>query len=446
MSFDEDKGFGDEGGWDDFAPNENEPMDEKVEIENAYYEAEAAMEKDPDDALARFETVIEMEESQQECDYQFKAIKHIIIINAQRKNLDEIRKRLKRLLKLCPKVAQNEARDTLGQILDQLAKYFDPVVMENIYQEIVEQLKGSNEKLWQSVCTRLCRMYLENKKYKELDTLANELKNFMRGPSGAYDEKKGSPFEILALQMQMYIDMKDTKKLKELDNETLGLSGVVTDAKVNAMLKECNAIILLSERNWEEALASLLESFKSYQQMANPKAKQMLKVLLVAGMVSGSEIDPMTLAESKVYQDDPEIQPLARLRKAFQDNQITELKRIMASSGKRLSADKTIAEYSSDFFRAIKQKIIVEKIASYTSVSIKYLAEDLTVSDKEMMAMLVDLILDERINGKIDESKGFLELTTSEKNIMEKNRYRALETMSRTLNGMFRGIIDAIPS
>eukprot|EP00826_Nyctotherus_ovalis_P063768 TRINITY_DN9352_c0_g4_i3.p2 TRINITY_DN9352_c0_g4~~TRINITY_DN9352_c0_g4_i3.p2 ORF type:complete len:269 (-),score=113.76 TRINITY_DN9352_c0_g4_i3:149-955(-) len=268
----------------------------------------------------------------------------------------------------------------------------------------------------------------------------------MRGPGGAYDEKKGSPFEILALQMQMYINMKDIKKLKELDGEATGLSGVVTDAKVNAMLKECSSIILLSERNWEEAQASLLESFKSYQQMANPKAKQMLKLLLITSMVSNSEIDPMTLAESKVYQDDPDIQPLAKLRKAFQDNQITELKRIMNSSGRRLSSDKEIAEYAADFFKAVQQKIVVEKIASYSSVSIKYLAQDLGVKDKEMMGILVELILDERINGKIDESKGFLELTASEKNMLEKKRYMALETMSNTLATMFKGIVDSITS
>lgn len=43
--------------------------------------------------------------------------------------------------------------------------------MQSIYQEIVGQLKGTNEKLWQSVCLRLCRMYLEKQMYKELDTV-----------------------------------------------------------------------------------------------------------------------------------------------------------------------------------------------------------------------------------------------------------------------------------
>eukprot|EP01022_Parablepharisma_sp_SALTPOND_P024636 TRINITY_DN551_c0_g1_i5.p1 TRINITY_DN551_c0_g1~~TRINITY_DN551_c0_g1_i5.p1 ORF type:complete len:284 (+),score=47.45 TRINITY_DN551_c0_g1_i5:1801-2652(+) len=266
----------------------------------------------------------------------------------------------------------------------------------------------------------------------------------MRGPNGKYDEKKGSPFEVLALQMQMYADLKDTKKLKELHSEAENLSGVVTDARVNAMLKECGAIIYLSEKNWEAAQADLLESFKSYQQLANPKAKQMLKLLLVTSMVGESEINPMTLAEAKVYQDDSEISPIANLRKAYENNQIAQLKRIMAASGSKLATDKELKEYAGDFFKAIKQKIVIEKITSYTSVSIQYLARDLGVSEGEMKALLVELILDERVNGKIDESKGLLELSSSERDVLEGKRYAALEKMTNSLTTMFTGIIDSV--
>lgn len=268
----------------------------------------------------------------------------------------------------------------------------------------------------------------------------------MRGINGSYDEKKGSPFEVLALQMQMHIDLNNIRKLKELNNEAIGLSGVITDARVNAMLKECSSIIFLSEKSWESARADLLESFKSYQQMANPKARHMLKLLLISSMVSNSEIDPMTLPEAKVYQDDIEISPLVALRKAFQDNKIVELKTIMAKSGSKLSGDKDISEYAADFFKAVKQKIIVEKISSYNIVSIKYLAKDMGLPEKETMDLLVELILDETINGKIDESKGFLELSSSDKSKLERDRYIGLETMSNSLASIFQGLIDAIPS
>lgn len=411
-----------------------------------FFQAEFDMEKKPEDALAAFETVIEMEQQEQECNYQFKALKNMVILYAQKGKEEESRNKLKQLLKICHKVTQNDSRDTLNYILDQLTRILSPASMEGIYEEVMAYLKASNEKLWQSVCMRLCRIYLEKKKYKQLDELAEQLKVSMRGPDGAYDEKKGSPFEVLALQMQMYAEVHETRKLKVLHSEAIGLSGVVTDARVNAMLKECGAMIYLSDKNWENAQADLLESFKSYQQLANPKAKQMLKLLLVTSMVGGSEINPMTLSEAKVYQEDIEVGPIANLRKAYENNQIAQLKSIMTSHGRKLADDKDIKEYAADFFKAIKQKILVEKIMSYTSVSIGYLARDIGVDDAELKALLVELILDERIDGKIDESKGLFEVRASERDNLEAKRYAALERMANTMSTTFTGIIDSICS
>ncbi len=205
-------------------------------------------------------------------------------------------------------------------------------------------------------------------------------------------------------------------------------------------------MIYLSDKNWENAQADLLESFKSYQQLANPKAKQMLKLLLVTSMVGGSEINPMTLSEAKVYQEDIEVGPIANLRKAYENNQIAQLKSIMTSHGRKLADDKDIKEYAADFFKAIKQKILVEKIMSYTSVSIGYLARDIGVDDAELKALLVELILDERIDGKIDESKGLFEVRASERDNLEAKRYAALERMANTMSTTFTGIIDSICS
>jgi len=441
MSFENDAG-------DDWGEEQkdNQEIDTATLIENMFYQGEFDMEKKPDDALESFKNVIEMEQQNSLCNYMFKATKNMIVIYGQKGNIEQVRNKLKSLLKLCPKVAQNEARDTLSYVLDQLTKLMPPADMESIYQEIVPLLKQTNEKLWQSICSRLCRMFLEKKKYKELEELCELLKASMRGPDGAYDEKKGSPFEVLALQMQMYAELKDHKHLKQLHSEAKDLSGVVTDARVNAMLKECGAMIYLSEKNWESAQEDLMDSFKSYQQLANPKAKAMLKLLIAASVISGSEINPMTLAEAKVYQDDPEISVYANLRKAFEDNQTIQLKHIMRANATKISNDKDMKEFVGEFFKAIKQKIVIARITSYSVVSIQFLGRDLGVSDAEMKSLLVELILDERVNGKIDESKGLLEVSSSEREVQENRKYAALERMTSTMTTMLSGIIDSVCS
>lgn len=439
-----------EEGWgsdpDEAQAQNNVELDVDTQIENMIVEGEACMDTKVDEAISFFQTACELENTQKqgEYKYQFQAVKHMTVLYGKKGDDKTTLSKLGHLLKLCKKVAPNEARDTLNYVLDQLTKSLPPAAMEGIYEEVVKSLKSDNEKLWQTVCIRLCRIFLDKKKYKPLDDLAEQLKASMRGPSGAYDEMKGNPFEILALQMQMLAEIKEIKKLKILHNEAMDLSGVVTDARVNAMLKECGALIYLGEKNWEKAQADLLESFKSYQQLANSKAKLMLKLLLVISMVSGSEINPMTLAEAKVYQDDPEIGPLANLRAAYEDNKISQLKNIMQTKGKKLAEDKELGEYSADFFKAIKQKILMEKISSYTNVSLSFLAKDLGVSESEVKALLVELILDQKIEGKIDESKATLEVKQSEKDVLETKRYVALERMANTMATMYTGIIDSV--
>eukprot|EP00831_Metopus_contortus_P047454 TRINITY_DN382_c0_g1_i4.p1 TRINITY_DN382_c0_g1~~TRINITY_DN382_c0_g1_i4.p1 ORF type:complete len:453 (-),score=102.47 TRINITY_DN382_c0_g1_i4:42-1400(-) len=440
------EGWGEEGdeGWGDgdAAPAE---LDEKTQIENMFVEAEFVMETNPEESLNLFQTVMQMESQlQEECNYEFKACKNIIVIHAKRNEMTEVMSKTRTLLKLCNKVSPNDSRDAVSYVLDQLSRNFKPEEMEAVYEDVMKVLRTSNEKLWQSVCIRLCRIYLEKKKFKQLGELAEQLKSSMRGADGNYDEVKGNPFEVLALQMQMLAEMKEIKKLKVLHSEALNLSGVVTDARVNAMLKECGAIIYMNEKNWEKAQTELLESFKSYQQMANPKGKLMLKLLIVISMVGGSEINPMTISEAKVFNDDPDIAPLAGLRNAYENNQISQLKSLMMSKGKKLSEDKDLKEFSGEFFKAIKQKILMEKIMSYTNVSLKFLAHDLDVTETEVKALLVELILDEKVEGKIDESKGCLEVRAAERDPLEMRRYVSLERMANSMSSMFTGIIDSI--
>ena len=42
------------------------------------------------------------------------------MLNVQQNNLEEARSKFKRIIKLCHKVAQNEARDTVNYLLDQV--------------------------------------------------------------------------------------------------------------------------------------------------------------------------------------------------------------------------------------------------------------------------------------------------------------------------------------
>lgn len=55
--------------------------------------------------------------------------------------------------------------------------------------------------------------------------------------------------------------------------------------------------------------------------------------------------------------------------------------------------------------------MLVAKIKPYKSVRIDFLARELNINAHDVMSLLVELILDGKVNGVIDQIKGVLELS-----------------------------------
>ena len=74
---------GDADGWGDGGADENNGSEGAVEIENNFYEAEGMLKENPQEALDRFQTVVDFEAQRDESNYSFNAHKFIVILAAQ---------------------------------------------------------------------------------------------------------------------------------------------------------------------------------------------------------------------------------------------------------------------------------------------------------------------------------------------------------------------------
>ncbi len=110
--------------------------------------------------------------------------------------------------------------------------------------------------------------------------------------SHAYDQSKSNLLlEVFALEIQMCSQMKNNARMKSVYNETQKLSSVINDPRVIAIIKETGGKIFMSEKKWEKALDEMFESFKNYQESGNPRARTVLKYVILASILSGSEIN-----------------------------------------------------------------------------------------------------------------------------------------------------------
>ena len=100
---------------------ENDP---RVDIDNAFYEAEGNMKDRPQEAIDQFESCILMEENLEgEVIHRFKAMEHIVVLSARLKLKNKMIDFINNILKMIDKVARNLVSETINNILDATSSY-----------------------------------------------------------------------------------------------------------------------------------------------------------------------------------------------------------------------------------------------------------------------------------------------------------------------------------
>jgi COP9 signalosome complex subunit 2 len=168
-------------------------------------------------------------------------------------------------------------------------------------------LKSSNERLWFTICIRLAKIYQDLGHFDQLDQLIIELKESCKVSqgSGQYDNSKSNLLlEMLAMEIQMCSAAKNHNRMKAVYNETLKLNAVINDPRVTAIIREAGGKIYMNEKKWALALDEMFESFKSYQESGNTRAKTVLKYVILASILADSEINYAQTREAKVYMED----------------------------------------------------------------------------------------------------------------------------------------------
>ena len=100
---------------------------------------------------------------------------------------------------------------------------------------------------------------------------------------------------------------KNNPRMKAVYLESQKLNSVINDPRVTAIIKETGGKIYMGEKKWALALEEMFESFKNYQEIGNTRAKTVLKYVILASILSGSEINYATTREAKVYHEDSQI-------------------------------------------------------------------------------------------------------------------------------------------
>jgi COP9 signalosome complex subunit 2 len=310
-----------------------------------------------------------------------------------------------------------------------------------MYEITLNALKtANNERLWFNTSVKLGKLYLDLGDHLRLQKSIQELHKSCQTTDGKDDASKGTYLlEVYALEIQLCTATKNSARMKEIYPKTLKLDAAIADPRIMGVIREEGGKLYMSEERWKEAYDEFFEGFRNYQEAGNTRAKDCLKYVVLANMLALSDINPFDSREAKVYQEEQEIKAMVDLRAAYENNDIVRFERLLRDKRNRILDDAFIMTYVEPLLRNIRAQVLMELVKPYQRIQMDFISKEINISKPEVESLLVELILDHRIVGKIDQTNDFL-LLSDTKNSVSAMKYEALGKWTDTLASLTKAV------
>lgn len=444
----------------EYTDEEEEQDDGQVALQNAYYNSKGLRESNLQEAAKSFEQVISLEKqefknagsSKTYGPWSFKAMKQLVKLYLRTGQAEDIMKHYQRLLECIVdgEVNPNAIEKGINGMLERVASLYqgasttttttttartnatsrgnsniaDPQALAlAVYDatlHIFHPRDGSckNERLWMKTNLKYGQLLYEMNETNKLQVVLKDLMSVHKMPdnedncaseSGSSSGSSTQSVEIYALQIQLYSRQKDHKKLRQTFHKAMAVRGGIPHPRTLAMIQELGGKMHMAAREYESAEKTFFQAFKSYDEAGDPSRLRCLKYLVLASMLHASTINPFDSQEARPYRDDPEIVAMTNLVQAFHANEIQEFELILKQNKGRIMDDEFVREHIEDLLRTIRKQVLRRVIRPYKRISLQAVARelnDIPVTDVE--SLLVGLILDGQLDGKIDRVSGVL--------------------------------------
>ncbi|XP_063676052.1 COP9 signalosome complex subunit 2-like [Bolinopsis microptera] len=391
--------------------DDEEEDEEDSTLENQYYNSKATKEESLKDALAGFAKVITLQSEKGE--WGFKALKQMLKINFKLGNYDDMMVHYRELLTYIKSaVTRNHSEKSINSILDYVSVSKNMVLLQELYETTLTALQeAKNERLWFKTNTKLGKLYFDLGEYGQLQRVIKQLHAACKNQDGSDDQKKGTQLlEIYALEIQMFTEQKNNKKLKVLYEQSLQVKSAIPHPLIMGVIRECGGKMHLRDAQYQKAHTDFFEAFKNYDESGSPRRTACLKYLVLASMLMKSNINPFDSQEAKPYKNDKEIIAMTNLVNAYQSSDIEQFQAIIKEHHSSVMGDTFIREHIEDLLKNIRTEVLVKVIKPYTRLKIEFVANVLGVSNEEVEQLLIGCILDGAVKGKIDQLSNTLVL------------------------------------
>ena len=202
------------------------------------------------------------------------------------------------------------------------------------------------------------------------------------------------------------------------------------------------------EGEWQRAYTEFYSAFIHYAEIGNrERAKQCLKYVVIANMLSGGEQNPFDAREAKVFQQEADVTAIVSLRAAYERCDVPAFNSALAdiTADARSLGETFIPHHLDVIVRDFQCRAICRLLKSYRRVRLERVARQLQVDAARVERLVVGLVLDGQLAARIDRVQGVLDLAPDD--AANSRKFDAIEAWTSILSSLEQQItMPLLPS
>jgi len=195
----------------------------------------------------------------------------------------------------------------------------------------------------------------------------------------------------------------------------------------------------MRERRFGEATKNLVEAVKNWDLCRNKQeTEDCIKLMVVSSLLSNSKVNPFDDQVVKSHLNTPAIKAFERITRDI----LTKNADSFLVNIKPLQREDIVKDYLPMLKRLIQKDLFLELVKPYTNISMAYLGKRIHTTPEETESIVVELILNQQIQGTVDQASGILVLNTTPKKYTD--YYTALHNLANTVDRIQKSVLAGL--
>jgi len=272
-------------------------------------------------------------------------------------------------------------------------------------------------------------LYLQESKYQDALELLNKL----------LIEVKKLDDKLLLVEIHLIASRTDYA-IQNIPKAKASLTAAKTNANaihcpplLQADIDILSGIISAREKDYRTAYSYFYEAFEAFNSAAfEQKARTSLKYMLLAKIMIGRPQETGSIISSKsgLKYPGPEIDAMAAVAAAHEERSLKTFEAVLQKHKDQLAGDPIVLWHLSDLNETLLEQNINRILEPFSRVEIAHVAELMELPLQRTQAKLSEMILDQKLNGTLDQGIGVLIVFDQEK--VRSTYDNALKTIKNT--------------